>query len=857
MPKNNPWILGLSSSHNGSACLLRGNEIVVAIQEERLSRLKRHATVGRNDSLALRYCFDYAGIHPRDLSLVVHSTPDPYNGSPAHDLSRSAYLDVVKNKVPVLNIPHHFAHAVSAFATSGFDESAILVVDGSGSPAEDLFDAERAVCVDLYPEGLETVSLYAASDAGIVPLGKHLAEPGPVVIANPRGMSRFKSLGGMFNSASAQIFGDWTEAGKVMGLAPYGKQEFPVEAILETSNHRIRFFDHIVWSFQHHDRWPSRQIEYMNLACSVQLALEHSLTYLVSWLRSLCPIKNLCYAGGVALNSVANERIIRESGYEDVYIMPAAEDSGPAIGAAYYGLWQLTGKKERCKLRHDALGRPYSTAEIDEAIRKAPSIEAVDSQDVIGDTVEILARGGIIGWFQGRSELGPRALGQRSILCDPRGADTKERLNLRVKHREPFRPFAPAILLEEVHNWFELDNTAPDSQYMLRVCRFKSGKKEEVPAVAHVDGTGRLQTLTGEANGPFYDLVKRFFKKTNVPIILNTSFNLMGEPIVETPEDALLCLLSTGLDYCVLGDRIVKKRATIEFASVGMLIDGLSSIRRRLGNFDRLKEDDRERAIDAAMTNIHHACVEAIAAFEQEVISHLGQVTSDMVPDNARQAMRDLLNGLEWDQLEPESVEYLTTAALVNSMFIRYSARPKDWSGLLLETVRVLEMELNRKLVRPFRSWAMRQGQSTVAPLLVGRDAGTPARPAWQSRMTGLSQPLDLEKEIVPLSKIYDMLKDEPAARADLLKYNEQGGANPYRRFTTIFQSEPLKIFFENLPRQLQYALTKRDNALRYPSTSRVEVMEMLVGLVPLLNNLTLIPPLAEHKYPEMRKKTQ
>jgi len=174
--------------------------------------------------------------------------------------------------------------------------------------------------------------------------------------------------------------------------------------------------------------------------------------------------------------------------------------------------------------------------------------------------VELLCDGKIIGWFDGRSELGPRALGQRSILCDPRRPDGKEILNRRVKMREPFRPFAPAVLLEEAGNWFELDGAAPDSPFMLRVCEVKREKRNEVPAVVHVDGTGRLQTLTRETNGRFYELVQSFHERTGVPILLNTSFNRMGEPIVETPRDAIECLLNTGLDGCVFDDRIVCKK---------------------------------------------------------------------------------------------------------------------------------------------------------------------------------------------------------------------------------------------------------------------------------------------------------
>jgi carbamoyltransferase len=256
---------------------------------------------------------------------------------------------------------------------------------------------------------------------------------------------------------------------------------------------------------------------------------------------------------------VANERIIRESGFRNVYIMPAAEDSGTAIGAAYHGLWQLAGHNSRRQLLHDSPGRTYSPADVSAVLDQTANVQVVYSNNMISDTVELLCDGKMVGWFAGGSELGPRALGQRSILCDPRRPDAKETLNRRVKMREAFRPFAPAVLLEETPGWFEFGDVLPESPFMLRVCQVNGEKKQEVPAVVHVDGTGRLQTLTQENNGSFYELVREFYQKTGVPMLLNTSFNRMGEPIVETPADAMRCLLNTGLDCCVFEDRIVFK----------------------------------------------------------------------------------------------------------------------------------------------------------------------------------------------------------------------------------------------------------------------------------------------------------
>jgi carbamoyltransferase len=372
-------------------------------------------------------------------------------------------------------------------------------------------------------------------------------------------MPAFKSLGGMYSAVAHQIFYNMWEAGKVMGLAPFGRPEIPASEFVEIVDGHFRFFDKVPKRFEHGDRWPLRQREYQNLACSVQVAIEEALAYLVNRLRTLCPSEFLCYGGGVALNSIANERIIRDGKFKEVYIIPAAEDSGSAIGAAYYGLWQLTKKNTKRRLDHDSLGPQYSPSAILDSIEKASGIELIGSADVISDTVDLLCQGKILGWFQGRSELGPRSLGQRSIVCDPRHPDAKDILNSRVKHREAYRPFAPAVLLEEAENWFEFGGSNPESPFMLRICKFKNDKIDLVPAVAHIDGTGRLQTLTREANGRFYDLVKKFYEKTGVPILLNTSFNVAGEPIVETPENALACLLSSGLDGCVFEDKILMK----------------------------------------------------------------------------------------------------------------------------------------------------------------------------------------------------------------------------------------------------------------------------------------------------------
>jgi carbamoyltransferase len=553
-----PWILGISASHNGAACLLKGDELVVAVQEERLSRFKRHRIYGSEPAASIAYCFDYADIEPRDLSLVVLCIQGRAH-EPQHDIRLNPFLKEALRQTPVVVIPHHLGHAVSAFATSGFEDAALLVIDGAGSPFNDLTADERGVVMNKVRDGWETISLYSARDTSIIPLEKHLVERGGWFRENGGGMPRFGSLGGMFSAVATQIFADPMEAGKVMGLAPYGTPEIPSSAFFDLARGSFNFLDNVPKMFAAGEQWPERAQEYMNLAASVQSALEDAVLYLARHLKSLCPSENLCYAGGVALNSVANERIIREAGFKRVHIPPAAEDSGPAIGAAYYGLWQLTGHNTRREMVTDACGRLYHPTAVSSCIEKFPQVRVIKTDDSINEAVERLCNGEIIGWFDGRSELGPRALGQRSILCDPRRPEAKEILNRRVKRREAFRPFAPVILKEEVENWFELRDAPPESPFMLRVCEFKADKAAQVPAVVHVDGTGRLQTVTREANSRFFELVKKFYEATGVPILLNTSFNVMGEPIVETPEDAIRCLLNSGLDCCVFEDHVILK----------------------------------------------------------------------------------------------------------------------------------------------------------------------------------------------------------------------------------------------------------------------------------------------------------
>ena len=564
MSNSMPWVLGIASSHNGAACLLHGPELVVAIQEERLLRFKRAEHPARFPSLSVEYCLKQGGITADKLSAVVLCATAPTRNNMDEDIFLNTQLRVAYNHIQSFLIPHHFGHAVALHALSGMSSSGILIIDGNGSPWDELLESERAVII---PGQIETanrpnrtvpreiVSLYLANEGVITPIEKHISsyvkDPPPAP-----GMAEFQSLGDMYGFVGRQIFGSFFEGpGKVMGLAPYGKPVIPVEEFFRITSRGFEFQDTVRKRFVHDEHWPAHKEEYSDLAASVQNALETAVLTLAERMRR--EHEDLCYAGGVALNSVANERIVRECGFRDAFIMPAAEDSGTAIGAAYYGLWQLCGYIKRERQHLDNMGRTYSEAEINSAIQQLPGLVCSRSSRVLEETADLLAQGKILGWFQHGSEVGPRALGQRSILCDPRPPQMKDVLNQRVKFREGFRPFAPMILEEDVYEWFDVERPYGSSPFMLRVLPFRPEQASRVPAVVHVDGTGRVQTVSREAAPELHRLLTEFKKRTGVPLLLNTSFNIAGEPIVETPADALWCFLYTDMDACILGDNIV------------------------------------------------------------------------------------------------------------------------------------------------------------------------------------------------------------------------------------------------------------------------------------------------------------
>lgn len=582
--KKQPFVLGISASHNGGACLLRGNDIVVAIQEERLTRVKRKRVYASEPALAIQYCLSSAKIDVSDLDLIVICV----QGSTQHPRQDALLNPQLKNKrddVDIIYVSHHLCHAISAYATSGFSDSDLLVIDGIGSPYADLPDNERKL-VPTKQNYWEGLSCYHAHDQGIKPVIKHMwrstelrrpstntalvgtsSEKGLVRITrnNPSMLTHLSSvsigsLGSMFEAVSLIIFGERLQAGKVMGLAAYGTATIPVHDFLLWEDGKIIYTSTFAARFKEHEIWPKHEREHQNLAASVQQALEYAVLKQIDFLRQRTQATRLCYAGGVALNTLLNERIIRESGYEQVFIIPAAEDSGTAIGAAYYGMWQLVDEQSTKALQIDSLGHHYSEQEVISSLKMLPGIHSLNnSPDGLDSVVEKLCNGNVGGWFQGGSELGPRALGQRSMICDPRTQKAKDDLNNQVKKREAFRPFAPIVLAEHAQNWFDFGDTDAHSPFMLRVANIFPHAKDHIPAVMHIDGSARVQTVT-EENGLIYPLLQRFYAATGVPILLNTSLNVAGEPIVETPEDTWRCLQTTPLTFCMIGQQLILKK---------------------------------------------------------------------------------------------------------------------------------------------------------------------------------------------------------------------------------------------------------------------------------------------------------
>jgi carbamoyltransferase len=580
-------VLGISCHyHDAAAALLRDGVVVAAAEEERFSRRKHDA---RFPQLAIDFCLRQAGATAAEVDFAVfyekpllkferilltalRTFPRSWRGFGEFALGwmeeklwiRSTIQEALG--IPpdrVLFVDHHLSHAASAFFCSPFDRAAVLTVDGVGE--------------------WTTTALGSASST---------AEGGSELRLERE--ARFPHSLGLLYSAFTAFLGFEVNEGeyKVMGMASYGapRYEDRVRKVVRVEEDGSFALDLRYFSFHHSDeraysrafvslfgpprdpREPfdvagagaagERSRHYADVAASVQRVVEDALLKAARELRRSTGLTRLCMAGGVALNGVANGRIVRESGFDEVWIQPAAGDSGGALGAALYAWHVVLGQPRSWAMEHAYLGAEYDDAEAVDAMRAAGlHPEVVDDEEaLVGRAAEALLGGEVVGWAQGRFEWGPRALGNRSILADPRRAEMKEVVNARIKFREPFRPFAPAVLEERAAELFDLRE--PERQhparFMLMVVPWRDGAAALAPAVDHV-GTARLQTVRRAWNPRYRALIERFGAASGVPVLLNTSFNLRGEPMAASPADAVSTFVRSGLDLLVFGNVLARK----------------------------------------------------------------------------------------------------------------------------------------------------------------------------------------------------------------------------------------------------------------------------------------------------------
>jgi carbamoyltransferase len=564
-------ILGLNAFHgDASAALLRDGQLVAAIEEERLNRIKHwaglpvqaakiclqgiqpdHIAISRNPRAHLKDKLFRVALRPhRWASVTSRAANTARITHVGQALAAEGILPCHSQQVHF--VEHHRAHLASAFFASPFEEAAVLSIDGFGDFSSVMWGVGKGNQIEV------------------------------------RGSVLFPHSMGIFYTAFTQFLGfpKYGDEYKMMGLSAYGEPRFAekVRRLLRTADDQCRLdLDY----FTHHSKgvemtwyggeptlgpiFSGRMIREFgearvprseigdrdrDLAASVQMVLEENYFALLSFVQRQTRAKAVCLAGGVALNCVANGMVFERSDFRDVYVQPAAHDAGTSVGAALYVQHQELKQPRSFHMRHVYYGPEYSNSEILHDLEAAQCrFSKLPEENLIARTAEAIAQGKIVGWFQGRMEFGPRALGNRSILADPRRKDMKDILNSRIKYREPFRPFCPSILAEKVGDYFETDYPSP---FMVMAYKIKPEQRDRIPAVTHGDGTGRLQTVDRDVNERYWKLIRKFEEATSVPVVLNTSFN-ENEPIVQTPAQAIDCFLRTQMDVLSIGEFFLLK----------------------------------------------------------------------------------------------------------------------------------------------------------------------------------------------------------------------------------------------------------------------------------------------------------
>jgi carbamoyltransferase len=490
---------------------------------------------------------------PVDLVVECYSSDSEIDNQQAyHDELRQVLS--FREEARIVEVSHHLAHLYSAFHPSPFSEAAALVVDCQGSPVKRFTEAGNDFAA-AGPDLLEVASFYECDRGRVECISKQLWDGD---WNHPVG------LGCFYYQLTRTIFPGEGNEGKVMGLAPFGQPDALGLPPLDVRNEQVFIPREWTDMFQQGDRFkfgddPAAFEACANLAAAGQRAFEDALMRVADWLHEQTGMGALCFAGGIALNCSANARLMRESAFEQgVFIPPSPHDGGTALGSALYGLIDCLGSQASFRWRNDFLGPEPDDRETDECVATLPDDLAVEKPANLADRLaELLESGRVVGLYEGRSESGPRALGHRSILADPRHPSMQSFINQRVKGREWFRPLAPIVLQDAASKFFDIDGPAPFMQFASAV---RPECRAELPAVTHVDGTARLQTVD-EPNTPFlYDLLKEFEARTGCPVLLNTSLNGQGQPLVESPRDALECLLTTDMHALAMPPYLIRKR---------------------------------------------------------------------------------------------------------------------------------------------------------------------------------------------------------------------------------------------------------------------------------------------------------
>jgi len=555
-----PVVLGINRTQDASICLMHGSRLVWAIQKERLTRQKHHW--GKPGDLRTHYLPALPGLErPIDVIVECYSSDDEISALGEYEAELFDTLALAPG-CRRARISHHVAHLYSVFHPSPFRDAAVMVVDGQGSPVSD-FTEHWSGAAEVPGDWREVSSFYTADRERIACIDKQLWD---------RDDSRLAGLGMFYFLLTQALFPGEGNEGKVMGLAPHGKAEALGLPPLAVDGCRVTIPP--AWRTLLAERGRFRYgvpgvsfSDCANLAAAGQRAFEDALLALARWLHARTGLDNLCFAGGTGLNCSANERLLRETPFRRVFIPPAPSDAGTALGCAVYGVSELAGQPVDFRWTHDYLGPEPRPDDIDtaiDALRDMPDliVERLPGRDALcARMLDLLCARKVVGLYQGRSEFGPRALGHRSILGDPRRGHMRDWINARVKQREWFRPLAPCVLEEQADAWFDLPGASPFMQFAAPV---RPERASTVPAITHVDGTARLQTVGPDGDPLLRALLLGFAERTGVPILLNTSFNGKDEPIVETPAQALASFRRMPLHALAMPPYLLRKRVEPE-----------------------------------------------------------------------------------------------------------------------------------------------------------------------------------------------------------------------------------------------------------------------------------------------------